>query len=133
MKKFLFISLSVFLLSGCSIFEEEYAEKYGSGSYDLIVSPQEIFDTYNNNVLDGNKKYAEKRLKVTSTYKSISNDSFLGTTLYLDKVHCNSFNTKEDVKKLSELNKGQTVTVIGTAYKWLDVSLTLEDCEIYEY
>ena len=52
-------------LTGCGIFEEKYEHKYTEGVYDIEVTPKTIYETYDNNILDGNKKYFGKRLKIT--------------------------------------------------------------------
>ena len=120
-------------LTGCGIFEEKYEHKYTEDVYDIEVTPKTIYETYDNNILDGNKKYFGKRLKITSTFRDVSDGELSGLMLYLDKVYCSSFNTEEDASSLSELDKGQEVTVIGTADEWIANSLNLKDCQIYEY
>lgn len=123
----------VLVLTGCGIFEEKYENKYAEDVFDIEVTPETIYETYDNNILDGNKKYFGKRLKITTTFKEITDGDLSGLMLYLDKVYCSTFNTEEDAAKLSELDKGQEVTIIGTADEWVSRKLNLKDCQIYEY
>ena len=48
----------------------------------------------------------------------------------MNKIYCSSFNSKDDEGKLSELNKGQSISIIGTADTWVSSKLNLKDCEI---
>ena len=131
MKKILlgFITISMLIfVTGCDT-EEEYAN-LPSGVYDLTVNEDTIKETYLNNVLDGNKKYFGKRLKVSSNYESISDGTLSGIMLYMNNIYCSSFNSENDTALLSELNYGQSITIIGTADEWVSSKLNLKDCEI---
>ena len=129
MKKIILLGICILILSGCS---EDYAN-YEPGTYDLLVPESTIKETYENNILDGNKEYFGKRIMTYSTYESISDGMFSGLILYMNNVYCTSFNTKEDEEKLSRLNEGQSIMVIGTADEWVSSKLELEDCEIMIY
>ncbi len=124
---FVIIEMLIFV-TGCDI-EEEYAN-LPSMSYDLEVSETTIKETYLNNILDGNKKYFGKRLKISSNYESISDGTLSGLMLYMNNIYCSSFNSEKDASLLSELNYGQSITVIGTADEWVSSKLNLKNCEI---
>lgn len=100
------------------------------GKYDISVSETALASTYENNILDGNKKYFGKRIKISSNVDEVSDGTFSGLMLFMDKVYCSSFNSNEDKQKLSSLNKGQYITIIGTADTWTSGKLKLKDCEI---
>lgn len=110
--------------------EQDKTYKNTPGIYDLEVEPNVIKETYKNNELDGNKKYFGKRIKVTDKYEKV--ETFLGDImLYLDDVYCDSYNSEKDKEKLSTINKGQIVTVIGTGDGYAG-TFKLKDCEIIE-
>lgn len=134
MKKLIFVIFIILFITGCTIGEDTYEEKYSKYDYDLVVTPDEIRRVYTNNELDGNKKYGLKRIKTTTAFLSVDTSSFLGTSASFDTFYCRSFNSKEDVKNLSSLNRNEVYTIIGTANEWVSTSLNgnlhLEDCII---
>lgn len=126
MKKVLLITICCLCLCGCN---SDY-KNYESNKYDLYIDENTLASTYENNELDGNKKYFGKRIKTSSTFESVSSGTFSGLMLYMNKIYCSSFNSKDDEGKLSELNKGQSISIIGTADTWVSSKLNLKDCEI---
>ena len=92
-------------------------------------------DVYYNNELNGNKQFFGKRVKTKAKFRETSSGMFSGLIAYFDggnaiyNIHCTSFK-KETASKLSELNRNETVTIIGTVGELVSNSIHFEECKI---
>ena len=105
--------------------------------YDIEISLKEMANVYYNNELNGNKQFFGKRVKTQAKFTKTSNGIFSGLIAYFDggnsiyDVHCTSFD-KETESILSELNRNETVNIIGTVDELVSTSINFENCKIYK-
>jgi len=105
--------------------------------YDIEISLKEMADVYYNNELNGNKQFFGKRVKTKAKFRETSSGMFSGLIAYFDggnaiyDIHCTSFD-KETEGKLSELNRNETVNIIGTVGELISPSINFKNCKIYK-
>lgn len=105
--------------------------------YDIEISLKEMANVYYNNELNGNKQFFGKRVKTQAKFRKTSSGILSGLIAYFDggdsiyDIHCTSFD-KETKGILSELNRNETVNIIGTVGQLISPSIKFENCKIYK-
>ena len=106
-------------------------------NYDIEDSLTNIAYTYYQNEARGNSKYFKKRVKVTATITDISIDKSIffntGVTIHLKeegakyRLMCNN---EDGISGITEYNRNEQITVIGTMNTMAGSSLLMNKCEI---
>lgn len=86
----------------------------------LEITPGDLLDSYEANEVKGDQVYKDKKMRLTGTISDIGKDimenvyiTFKGNEEYsITSVQC-FFKDKAEIEKVMELNKGDTITVIG--------------------
>ncbi len=102
----------------------------------IEVSADDIFAEFQENEVAANQKYKGKLVKITGVVNNINAaDAFISANILLSvdssmfgSVQCN-FNSN-DSKSLSNVSKGQSVTIIGTCNGLASFNVMINDCEI---
>lgn len=134
MKKLLLIAVCCLMLCGCEEINEENINYY---NYDLEISLKEMSEVYYNNELNGNKRFFGKRVKTRAKFDETTSGTFSGLIAYFKNkdsnygIHCTSFDD-ETKSNLSELNRNETVNIIGTVDTLVSSSIKFKDCKIYK-
>lgn len=116
---------------------EENTKPVEKNPYDIEISLKEMANVYYNNELNGNKQFFGKRVKTQAKFRKTSSGILSGLIAYFDggdsiyDIHCTSFD-KETKSILSELNRNETVTIIGTVGQLISPSIKFENCKIYK-
>lgn len=119
------LSLTNVLVKECSItniFSAETSNSQADADLQdeiIEISAADLFAAYDDNEVAADNKYKEKTLKITGTVTDISTDYSdqvyitLETNELLYSVQC-YFEDDEQINKVAELKKHDTVTLIGT-------------------
>lgn len=123
--------------------KEIVSEKYSNNNkedfnydyFDLESTEDEIWNTYNNNLLVGTKKYTNKRIKTTVNFVSFTSDyNYKGDIkliINFNKSYCDSYLEEENID-LTSLTKGKEIIIIGSINSYLDSNqkIKFERCKI---
>ncbi len=101
---------------------------------DFEITPEELYASYNSNEVAADEKYKNKKLAITGVIsdigKDILNDPYISFKIdYLQSVTC--YFSKDEIKKIAKLNKGETITVIGKCGGLILTNVIIKDCVIY--
>jgi len=100
---------------------------------DLIVTAGEILEVFDANEIKGKQTYTDKFAEITgvvgtvgevlgSTYVTLGT----GADFELITLQC-FFKDKDEINKLAEINKGDTITVLGTIGE-KSINISVDDC-----
>lgn len=104
---------------------------------DYELTANQLYSAYNNNEIAADNKYKGKKIAVTGGIYNISEvlgsitiDLYSGDEIGWTTISC----TVKDRDIVSQLSKGQKVTIIGTCQGMtLNVSINLENCIVWKY
>lgn len=99
----------------------------------IKVTPDELIDLYNENEVKADKMYKDKLVEITGKIDTIGvvlNSTYVtlqtSDEYAIIRPQC-TFDNQEDIDKIAELSKGDTVTIVGkVSGKSLNVSIN--DC-----
>jgi len=103
----------------------------------IKITAAQLVSEYQENGVKADNQYKGKLLEVTGTVRNIDKD-LLDTVFItlngggdwsLNDVQC-YFKDKEEIEKVAELSKGQTVTVIGTCNGLLIINVDMKNCKL---
>jgi len=100
----------------------------------MEIAPGDLLESYEANEVKGDALYIDKKMRLTGTVQDIGKDilenvyiTFEGNEEYsITSVQC-FFKNKEEIAKVVELSKGDTITVIGTCDGKFG-NVTIKDC-----
>ena len=115
--------------------QEEVANKDIEQKEAIVVSASTLFDDYDSNEVKADKKYEDKLLEVTGkvddigvslgqTYVCLST----GDPYSLFSIQC-FFDDQGEIDKVSELNKGDEITLHGTC-TGMSMNVALDGCKL---
>lgn len=101
----------------------------------IEIDYRTLYDEYEENSIAADEKYKGKTLKITASIDDIGKDildkPYAETEIdFLKNVRFYFKNTEES--KLAQLNKGDTITVIGKCKGMLIQDVDLEKCELVD-
>lgn len=102
---------------------------------DIEVSATKLYSEYEANEVSADEKYKGKKLGITGTIsaigKDIINDPYVSLQIgYLQSVNC--YFSKDNIKVISQLSKGQKVTIIGNCAGRSLTDVVVRECELWE-
>lgn len=107
----------------------------------IEITANELWNEFNDNEMAAEKKYNGKTLKITGIISDINSaNGFIDANILLDVngsylgcVQCN-FNSSDKAEILADLEKGRSVTIIGTcdSMSTLDTNVMISGCEVLE-
>ena len=108
-------------------------------TYELEGNLQDIANVYYLNEARGNSTYFGKMVKVTGKIRDIDVDDSVifntGVTIWLDESNSHyalACGNDNGIVGVSDLNKGDTVSLVGKMNTMAGSSLRMDDCEIYK-
>lgn len=117
--------------------KEEQKQRELESKYDIKDTLTNIAYVYYQNEARGNKEYFGKRIMTTATITGISVDQSVlfntGVSIHLKedgakyRLVCNN---EKGISGITDVNRGDTITVIGKMNTMLSGSLLMDDCEI---
>lgn len=118
-----------------SYIKEVYPESPYIPHFDQEVAVTELYRAYEENEVSADEQYKGKKLLVTGIVdnigKDILDDPYVSLRAdYLKGVNC--YFSKENIKVLSQLRKGQKVSIMGKCQGFSLMSVVLIDCEVEE-
>jgi len=102
---------------------------------DIEITASELYSEYEANEVSADEQYKGKKIAVTGVVgiigKDILDDPYISLNVdYLQSVNC-YFSDKNN-KVLSQLSKGQKVTIIGECKGFMLTNVMIQDCELWE-
>lgn len=102
---------------------------------DLEITASELYRAYEANEVSADEQYKGKRMAITGTIgmigKDVLDNPYVSFRIdYLQGVNC--YFSDENNKIISQLSKGQKVTIIGTCSGLTLTDVVIKDCEIWE-
>ena len=108
-------------------------------TYELEGNLQDIAEVYYLNEARGNSTYFGKMVKVTGKIRDIDVDDGIifntGVTIWLDDStshYALACGNDDGIVGVGDLNKGDTVSLVGKMNTMAGSSLLMDDCEIYK-
>lgn len=103
----------------------------------IVVTANDLWNAFEDNEVAAEEKYKGKPVKITGVISEINSAGTLTSANILLKaddaffgcVQCN-FNSSENAKALANLQKGQSVTIIGTCGKLSITNVMVTGCEV---
>jgi len=103
----------------------------------IRVSVEQLLKEYDENSVKADQRYKDKLLEVTGVVDSVeadaSNEVYVslvtGDTWDWNDVHC-LFRDSAEIKKLSDISKGDTVTITGTCTGSGFMRVSLKNCRL---
>lgn len=117
--------------------QEEVAPKAPVFDYEF-ADVVDLVEEYKENEVSADSKYKGKTVKVTGIVKDIGKDildsAYItigdGKDITWDYAQC-YFKNKDEIAKVANLQKGDTVTLIGKVGSY-SLTLTINKCEFFE-
>lgn len=102
---------------------------------DVEINASDLYAAYHANEVSADEQYKGKRISITGTIGMIGKDVFDNPYIsfrigYLQGVNC--YFSDENNKIISQLSKGQKITIIGTCRGMTLTDVIVKDCEIWE-
>ena len=106
--------------------------------YDYEIDASVLYDEYNRNEIAADAKYKNKKLQITGVINNIGSDIMgsvyitlsIGEEYSITDVQC-YFDSKAEIEKVSTLEKGQTVTLLGVG-DGKTFNVLVKKCKIVE-
>ncbi len=101
---------------------------------DMEISASRLYSAYEQNEVSADEKYKGKKLGVTGVIGNIGKDVFDNPYIslkidYLQSVNC--YFDDDNIKVISQLQKGQEVTIIGVCDGKSITDVILKDCKLW--
>jgi len=98
---------------------------------DAEITASDLYRAYSSNEVAADEKYKSKKLAVTGVIENISkdalNDPFISLEIgYLKTVNC--YFSDKDTKVISQLSKGQNITIVGECNGLKGSIVMLNEC-----
>ena len=115
--------------------KEVYPESPHLLKIDDEITALELYQAYNANEVAADEKYKNKKLAVTGVIENISkdalNDPYISLEIgYFKTVNC--YFSDKDTKVISQLSKGQNITIVGECNGLKASIVMLNECEVYD-
>ena len=115
-------------------------EKYPDSPYyidiDIETTPQEICDEYEDNEVSADNKYKGKKVAITGTIERIIKSGFSDDPIIVFKgtfiKDVKFYFSKDSNNEISNLSKGDKITIVGTCKGMTLVDVVLHKCKILE-
>ncbi|MBV7440475.1 OB-fold putative lipoprotein [Weeksellaceae bacterium TAE3-ERU29] len=119
----------------------EYAKQYYPDNPYIIkvdkeISATALYSAYEQNEISADEMYKNKKLGITGTISNIGKDIFDSPYIslevdFLQNVNC--YFDKDNNKFISQLRKGQQITIIGTCKGMSLTDVIIKNCELWDY
>ena len=115
-------------------------EKYPNSPYyidiDIETTPQEICGEYEDNEVSADNKYKGKKVAITGTIERIIKSGFSDDPIIVFKgtfiKDVKFYFSKDSNNEISNLSKGDKITIVGTCKGMTLVDVVLHKCKILE-
>ena len=115
-------------------------EKYPDSPYyidiDIETTPQEICSEYEDNEVSADNKYKGKKVAITGTIERIIKSGFSDDPIIVFKgtfiKDVKFYFSKDSNNEISNLSKGDKITIVGTCKGMTLVDVVLHKCKILE-
>ena len=115
-------------------------EKYPNSPYyidiDIETTPQEICSEYEDNEVSADNKYKGKKVAITGTIERIIKSGFSDDPIIVFKgtfiKDVRFYFSKDSNNEISNLSKGDKITIVGTCKGMTLVDVVLHKCKILE-
>jgi len=103
----------------------------------IEITPTQLFNEYKNNQIRADSQYKGKRMKITGQVIDIREDMWTKAPVIFFGVDADQLtlyfkNNTQDRRIVSNLNKGDTITFIGTCMGWHLFYVYFENVTILE-